>query len=136
LKGHKRIVSEIQHTPLPRTNEVVAWIEAFVSLMGDKMPDCASIHLPSSVSKVSIYQRMVAELKARGKIDIISPSQLFGAWKTYFCRVTIPKKNRFTNVMCVFLSTENWKGQVIVKGQLSLRKFEVSTTLFKYTDPE
>ncbi len=91
LKGHKRIVSEIQRTPLPRTNEAVAWIEGYVSLMGDKMPNRATIHLPSSVSKVSMYQRMMAELKVRGKIDIISQSQFFGVWKTFFCHVTIPK---------------------------------------------
>lgn len=55
------------------------------------MPDRPTIHLPSSLSKISIYQNMTEELQQRGKSVVISQSQFFDVWKTPFGHVTIPK---------------------------------------------
>ena len=63
----------------------------FFALMGERMPDRATVHLPSCLSKLSVYQRMNAEMKERKKTQIISQSQFFQLWKTSFSHVTIPK---------------------------------------------
>lgn len=91
LQGCKRIVSHIHRNPTQKTNEAVAWLDNFLSLMGDKMPDRGTIHLPSCFSKLSIYQRLVQEFKDRRKDQIISQSQFFEIWKTHFHHVSIPK---------------------------------------------
>lgn len=91
LQGCKRIVSHIHRHPTQKTNEAVAWLDNFVTLMGDKMPDRATIHLPSCFSKLSVYQRLVQEFKDRGKGQIICQSQFFEVWKTHFHHVSIPK---------------------------------------------
>ena len=91
LRGHKRIVNQVQRNPTERTNEAMAWMDNFVSLMGDKMPDRATVHLPSCLSKLSVYQRMAGELRQRGRSKIVSQSQFFEIWKTHFHHVTIPK---------------------------------------------
>ena len=91
LQGHKQILSQPQCTPTVRTNEAVAWMDNFVSLMGDKMPDRATIHLPSCLSKLSVYHRMASDLKQRGRSKVVCQSQFFEIWKTHFHHVTIPK---------------------------------------------
>ena len=91
LQGHKQILSQAQRTPTVKTNEAVAWMDNFVSLMGDKMPDRATIHLPSCLSKLSVYHRMASDLKERGRSQVVSQSQFFEIWKTRFHHVTIPK---------------------------------------------
>ena len=58
LKGCERIVSHVQRHPTLKTNEAIAWLDNFISLMGDKMSDRGTIHLPSCLSKLSIYQRL------------------------------------------------------------------------------
>ena len=92
LQGCKWIVSHIYHHPTLKTNEAIAWLDNFITLMGDKMPDNrGTIHLPSCFSKLSVYQRLVHEFKERGKVQVISQSQFFEVWKTHFHHVTIPK---------------------------------------------
>ena len=91
LKGHKRIIQQVVRTPLQRTSEAVAWMDSFFTRIGDRMPDRPTIHLPSSLSKISIYQNMTEELQQRGKSVVISQSQFFDVWKTHFGHVTIPK---------------------------------------------
>ncbi len=91
LRGHKRILSHVQRNPTQRTSEAMAWMDNFVSLMGDKMPDRATVHLPSCLSKLSVYHRMASDLRERGRTKIVSQSQFFEIWKTHFHHVTIPK---------------------------------------------
>ena len=55
------------------------------------MPNSLIIHLPSSMTKVQIYQRLVEDLTKRGKSNIISQSHFFDIWKKHFSHVTIPK---------------------------------------------
>ena len=90
-QGHVSIVIQVQRSPLLRTKEAIAWMEGFFALMGERMPDRATVHLPSCLSKLSVYQRMNAEMKERKKTQIISQSQFFQLWKTSFSHVTIPK---------------------------------------------
>ncbi len=55
------------------------------------MPDRVTVHLPSCLSKLSVYQGMASELKERGRSKIVSQLQFFVVWKTHFHHVTIPK---------------------------------------------
>ena len=91
LNGHKRVIQHVQHAPLLRTSEALAWLDSFFTCMGDRMPDRPTVHLPSSLSKVSIYNEMVDDLRRRGKDVVISQSQFFEVWKLHFSHVTIPK---------------------------------------------
>ena len=56
------------------------------------MLDRPTIHLPSSLSKISIYQNMSEELQQRGKIVVISQSQFFDVWKTPFEKSNNPAR--------------------------------------------
>lgn len=69
-------------------------MDNFISLMSDKMPDRATVHLPSCLSKLCDYQRKASDLKARGRLKIVSQSQFFDLWKTHFSHVTIPKVSK------------------------------------------
>ena len=62
------------------------------------MPDRGTVHLPSCLSKLGIYQRQVLEFKDRGKAQVISQSQFFEIWKTHFHHVTIPKASILHNI--------------------------------------
>ena len=66
-------------------------MDNFFNLIGDHMPHQMGIHLPSSLTKVSVYQRMLSELKSRGKVSIISKAHFFKLWEEQFSQVTIPK---------------------------------------------
>ena len=55
------------------------------------MPNSMTTHLPSNLTKTNIYQKLVYEMKQRGKPDILSQSYFFDIWKKNFSHVTIPK---------------------------------------------
>ena len=59
--------------------------------MGDRMPHSMTIHLPSNLTKVTIYQKLVYEMRLRGKLDVLSQSHFFEVWTKNFGHVTIPK---------------------------------------------
>ena len=54
------------------------------------MPHRMTMHLPSFLSKFSIYQRMVSDFQYRNKEQIISKSQFFLLWEKRFRHATIP----------------------------------------------
>ena len=96
LNGHKRVIQHVQHAPLLRTSEALAWLGSFFTCMGDRMPDRPTVHLPSSLSKVSIYNEMVDDLRRRGKDVVISQSQFFEVWKS----TSATSLSQRYNVMC------------------------------------
>lgn len=69
--------------------------------MGDQMPDRGVIHLPSSLTKVQVYQKMHTEMKSRGKEHVVSQSQFFNLWKEEFGNVSIPKVIDFMHVIAI-----------------------------------
>ena len=75
----------------PRTQEAIGWMASFFDLMGDRMPNNVTLHLPSSTTKLQIYQRMLDDMSGRGKAVIISQSHFFDIWKRNFDHVLIPK---------------------------------------------
>lgn len=103
LNGHKRVIQHVQRTPLLRTSEALAWMDSFFATMGDRMPDRPTVHLPSSLSKVSIYNDMVDDLRRRGKAVVISQSQFFDIWKLHFSHITIPKVFLYIVYVCIIV---------------------------------
>ena len=74
----------------PKVQVSMAWLEKFSSEFGDKMPDSDRIHLPSSMSRKDIYDRMCAELTEAGD----KPSSLtrfLYLWRTDHKNISIPK---------------------------------------------
>ena len=90
-KGHKSLLVHINRAPMLKTNEAVAWMDVFFCLMGERMPDRGSVHLPSCLSRLSVYSRMVSDLKQRKKADIVCQSQFFHIWRLHFSHVVIPQ---------------------------------------------
>ena len=78
-------------TVLQRTSEAIAWMEHYFSLVGDHMPHRMGIHLPSSLTKTAIYQRLVSDMKARDRPSVVSQAQFFKLWEDHYSNVTIPK---------------------------------------------
>lgn len=95
--GHVRIAKEIQRAPLQRTSEAIAWMDTFFNLIGDHMPHRTAVHLPSSLSKSAVYQRMVVDMTGRCKDSIVSLPQFFKVWDEHFHHVTIPKVQSYVS---------------------------------------
>ena len=51
----------------PKVQVSMAWLEKFSSEFGDKMPDSDRIHLPSSMSRKDVYDRMYTKLTEAGE---------------------------------------------------------------------
>jgi hypothetical protein len=88
--GTVRVFATPNRKPLQKTHEALAWMQQYFSLIGDHMPHRMMIHLPSCLSKVSVYKRMVSDFQARQKGQFVSKSQFFLLWENHFNHVTIP----------------------------------------------
>ena len=91
LNGHKSLLVHIHRAPMLKTNEAVTWMDGFFALMGERMPHRGTVHLPSCLSRLRVYNRMVSELTQRKKADIVCQSQFFHIWRLHFSHVVIPK---------------------------------------------
>ena len=76
--------------PSQKTKDCIAWLQFFVSCVGQYQPDQSTIHLPSCFSVSSIYQQMVEENNGFG-VESVGQSQFYHVFHTYFPNVTIPK---------------------------------------------
>lgn len=81
-KGRKSITS--------KTADCIAWLQFFVSCVGDHQPDNGGIHLPTCFTKSDIYKKMLEENKALSQ-PTVSLSHFYGLWERNFLHVTIPK---------------------------------------------
>ena len=63
LTGCVSVIKDTQRSPLQRTSEAIAWMTNYFNLIGDHLPHRMVIHLPSSLTKVNIYNRMIAEFE-------------------------------------------------------------------------
>ena len=78
ISGTVRVFAKPNRQPLQKTYEALAWMQQYFSLIGDHMPHrMMMIHLPSCLSKVSVYKRMVSEFQSCQKGQFISKSQFF-----------------------------------------------------------
>ena len=70
-----------------------AWIEKYVNLIGDKMPNSKQIHLPCWDTQKDIYGRYKADM-AKQMLDesaMISLSMFYKIWQDDFPHVVIPE---------------------------------------------
>jgi hypothetical protein len=101
---------KVQRSPLEKTNKAVAWLQNYFDLIGDHLPQRMVIHLPSNLTKLFIFQRMVEDFKSREEVTHISQSGFFKLWEEHFSHVSIPKKNRFTKCdICSVIKSEKEK---------------------------
>ena len=56
--------------------------------VGDHMPDKIAIHLPSMMSRKSVYERMKQERS--DYVSLVSQSQFYSLWKQHYPHVSIP----------------------------------------------
>ena len=92
INGSLTIVKEAHRKPSQKTNEAVAWMTNYFDLVADRLPHRMVVHLPSNLSKVGIYQRMIVDFKTRSQHrNIVSKSHFFKLWDDHFPQVTIPK---------------------------------------------
>lgn len=88
--GCIHIYKELHRTPLQKSNRAVAWMHNYFTLIGDLLPNRMVVHLPSNLSKSSVYNRMRMDMLNRS-CQYVSKSQFFRLWEETFPHVTIPK---------------------------------------------
>jgi len=76
--------------PSKKTKDCIAWLEFFVSCVGQHQPDQSTIHLPSCFSVSSIYKQMVQENNTFD-VESVGLSEFYHVFHEYFPNVTIPK---------------------------------------------
>ncbi|XP_068669901.1 uncharacterized protein [Montipora foliosa] len=84
-----------QKKPSQKTTDCIAWLQFFVSCVGQYQPDNKTIHLPSCFTRLSIYQRMCEE-NTSFNAPSVGISQFYSIFRGHFSHVLIPKENRFT----------------------------------------
>jgi len=96
LNKFKEGAVEVEHgnkskkKPSERNKGCIAWLEFFVSCVGQYQPDKKTIHLPSCFTKLSIYQRMCEENRSFNA-QSIGLSQFYSIFQEHFPHVVIPK---------------------------------------------
>ena len=63
-------------------------VQMYPYRVGDHMPDKIAIHLPSMLSRKSVYERMKQERAECA--SLVSQSQFYALWSQNYPRVTIP----------------------------------------------
>lgn len=81
-KGNKK--------PSQRTTDCIAWLQFFISCVGQYQPDNKTIHLPSCFTRLSIYRRLCEENKSFNTPSI-GLSQFYSIFHDHFPHVVIPK---------------------------------------------
>ena len=75
-----------------RCKDCIAWLDFFISCVGQYQPDKKTIHLPSCFTRLSIYQRMCEENEAyMYNTSSIGLSQFYSIFRDHFPHVLIPK---------------------------------------------
>jgi len=79
-----------KNTIMPKTAESIAWLQFFITSVGDHQPDKGCIHLPSCFSRSDIYKKMLEENIALN-LPTVSLSHFYNIWEKHFSHVLIPK---------------------------------------------
>ena len=76
-----------------RMQDARSWLSSYVKRIGDRMPHTEQIHLPSFLTKKSVYEMMVIEFNGQGMMeeDVLSMSHFYTLWATEFSHCVIPK---------------------------------------------
>ncbi|XP_041478017.1 uncharacterized protein LOC121425955 [Lytechinus variegatus] len=83
----------------------IAWLSDFSNRFGEKLPTCQKIHLPSCLTRESIYRLMKEEVENKCA-EVCSKSRFFHVWRKEMSHISIPKVNRFSKCdICTTLKT-------------------------------
>lgn len=76
-----------------------AWMENYFKRLGDRMPHTQQIHLPSFLSKKTVYELMIDELARQGLANdqMLSLSHFYALWKDCYSNCIIPKVASYNN---------------------------------------
>lgn len=77
--------------PSQRTTDCIAWLQFFVSCVGQYQPDNKTIHLPSCFTRLSIYRQLCEENIKSFNTPSIGLSQFYSIFHDHFPHVVIPK---------------------------------------------
>ena len=88
-----------QKKPAQKTTDCIAWLQFFVSCVGQYQPDNKTIHLPSCFTRLSIYQRMCEE-NASFDATSVGVSQFYSIFREHFPHVLIPKVSLLVMQKC------------------------------------
>ena len=113
--GCLKVSKSAERSPLQKSHEAIAWMHGYFDLVGDFMPNRMVVHLPSNLSKLSVYQRMVTDMTNRKKDSIISKSHFFRLWEEHFSHVNIPKVSTVNNYHALNLKRKFIVGEQIYK---------------------
>lgn len=88
-----------------KTADAIAWMDSYFRMIGEHLPDCDRIHLPSFLTKRDVYERMLAELRENGLAegDIISLSKFYSVWESHFAKVLIPEVSHWYTFRLAFI---------------------------------
>lgn len=109
LRNVKRLVQSkaLSAKPLPvvsrrKTDKVEicsVWMDSYFKRIGDRMPHTEQTHLPSFLTKYSIYHQMTNELSQQGHTQKeLSLSHFYAVWKERFSHCVIPKVIRICKI--------------------------------------
>ncbi|XP_071500356.1 uncharacterized protein [Diadema antillarum] len=73
----------------------VMWLDRFSRRFGDKLPAQERIHLPSCLTRATMYNLMREELEEHGE-EVCSKAHFLRIWRKEMSHVSIPKVNRFS----------------------------------------
>ena len=90
-EGATRVIHHVNRVPMQKTFDALVWMDDYFMKIGDRMPDKPVVHLPSSLTKTSVYERMKRDMADLGKKSLVSQSQFFKLWDTHYKHVSIPK---------------------------------------------
>ena len=97
--GEKHMVHKNQGKKRLNTKKesLVAWMERYFNLIGDKMPDTKQIHLPSWETRKDIHIRYCQDMQLRGieQEEISGSSAFYKVWTEQFTHVVIPEVSIF-----------------------------------------
>jgi len=88
-----------QKKPSQKTTDCIAWLQFFVSCVGQYQPDNKTIHLPSCFTRLSIYQRMCEE-NSSFNAPSVGISQFYSIFREHFPHVLIPKVSLLVMQKC------------------------------------
>ena len=97
--GEKHVAHKNQGKKRVNTKKelLVAWMERYFNLIGDKMPDTKQIHLPSWETRKDIHTRYCQDMQLRGieQEEISGSSTFYKVWTEQFTHVVIPEVCNF-----------------------------------------
>ncbi|XP_053384492.1 uncharacterized protein LOC128550135 isoform X2 [Mercenaria mercenaria] len=108
----------------PKVQTATVWLIEYANKYADKLPNSTKLHLPSCLTKDSIYNIMTEELEDKEE-EIVSKSHFYYIWRTCLSHIAIPPTSRFSKCnTCSKIKTQlgETKDKTKRKQLISLRQ--------------